>query len=132
MQANSNPPTGIIDAIWPVIGPALTPQLVWPVIVTLAATHLSKILAEAWVPRVTQSAKTWRAFCASASVVLGAIAGSAAWLATSASWPVVPIVAFCSGPAWVLVKMLIPQRFSHVRDAFLTATDRRYRRKEPS
>lgn len=123
-------PTGIMDAIWPVIGPALTPEMAGAIIVTLATTHAAKIIAEALAPHVTASAKRWRAFCASASLAIGAVVGLVTWLTTAATWPIVPIVAVCSGPAWVLVKALIPRRFAHVKTAFLTATDRKYAPKE--
>lgn len=119
-------PDGLMDALWPVVASALTPELVGAVAVTLAGTHLVKILAEYWLDRVTDTAAHWRAFCASASVVIGTASGLVTWLLTSAGWFVVPIVALGSGPAWRLLQALLPARVS---SAFLTTTDRKYRRK---
>lgn len=120
-------PTGVLDAIWPVIAPALTPELIGAIAVTLAATYAAKIGAEALWPVVTEKAARWRAFCAGASIAIGAVAGLVTWALTSATWPTVPIVALGSGPLWRLAQVLLPAR---VTRAFLTATDRRYRRKE--
>lgn len=120
-------PTGILDAIWPVVAPFLTPELVGAVAITLAATHAAKIGAEAFWPVVTEKAARWRAFCAGASIAIGTVAGVVTWALTAAAWPVVPIVALGSGPLWRLARALLPDRVS---SAFLTSTDRRFRRKE--
>lgn len=120
-------PSGLLEAIWPVVSAALTPELVGAVAVTLAATHIVKILAEHWLPHVTDSAAHWRAFSAAASVAIGTAAGLVTWLLTDAGWFVVPIVALGSGPVWRLLQAFVPER---VYKAFLTSTDRRYRRKE--
>lgn len=122
-------PTGVLDAIWPVVAPALTPEIIGAIAVTLAATHAAKILAEAYWPDVTGRAARWRAFCASTSLAIGTVVGLVTWALTAATWPVVPIVAVGSGPIWRLLQALLPAR---VTDAFLTATDRRYRRKDTS
>lgn len=118
-------PTGLMDALWPVVSAALTPELVGAVAVTLAATHLVKVMAEHFAPQVTDTAAHWRAFCASASVVIGTVAGLATWALTDAAWYIVPIVALGSGPVWRLLQAFVPTR---VCSAFLTATDRKYRR----
>lgn len=119
-------PTGVMDALWPVVSSALTPELIGAVGVTLAATHLVKILAEYKIPQVTDTAPHWRAFCASASVVIGTVAGLATWALTDAGWFIVPIVALGSGPVWRLLQAFVPAK---VCSAFLTSTDRKYRRK---
>lgn len=107
----------------------LTPELVGAVVLTLAATHLTKILAEHWLDTVTESASRWRAFCAGASVLIGALVGTGAWVGTAAPWFIVPAVALGSGPAWRLAQTVLPAK---VRRAFLTPTDRRYRGKGES
>lgn len=118
-----------MDAIWPVIEPALSPELIGAILVTLFGTHLVKILAEHWLPDVTDTPAHWRAFCATASVAIGSASGLVTWWLTSATWPIVPIVALGSGPVWRLLQVLIPNQ--RIVDAFLTATDRKYRRKQP-
>lgn len=104
----------------------LTPELVGAVALTLAATHMAKILAEAWLEAVTSSARRWRAFSALASIGIGALAGTVAWIGTDAAWYIIPATAFGSGPAWRLAQVGVPDRFTR---AFLTSTDRRFRRK---
>lgn len=121
-------PRTFMEALWPVVGPALTPELVGAVLVTLMATHAVKMLAEYRYPRVTESAPRWRAFCVSTSISIGALAGLVTWWLTAATWPIVPIVALGSGPAWRILQVLPGIR--RVSDVFLTPTDRRYRRKE--
>lgn len=118
-------PSGVLDAIWPVVAPVMTPELMGAVGITLAATHAVKILAELFWPPVFSTAARWRAFCAGTSITVGLLVGLATWAATSATWPVVPIVALGSGPLWRIAQVLLPAKVS---DAFLTATDRRYRR----
>lgn len=120
-------PTGVIDTLWPYVHAILTPELVGAVAVTLAGTHLVKIIAEHALPHVTDSAAHWRAFCASSSVVIGTASGLVTFLLTDAAWYLVPIVALGSGPAWRILQVLIPSR--RLVDAFLTSTDRKYRRK---
>lgn len=120
-----NAPRTFMDAIWPVVGPALTPELVGAVLFTLMATHAAKLLAEHWYPRVTQSASRWRAFCTAASLGIGTLTGLATWWLTAATWPIVPIVAVGSGPAWRILQVM--PGIKRVRHVFLTPTDRKYR-----
>lgn len=127
MEQITAPPSGVWDALWPTVQPALTPELVGAMAVTLAATHSIKIIAEYRLPQVTDTAEHWRAFCASTSVAVGSLAGLITWMASDAPWAIVPMVALGSGPLWRLLQALLPKRISN---AFLTATDRRYRRKE--
>lgn len=122
---NEPAPTGLMDALWPVVSAALTPELVGAVAVTLAATHLVKVMAEHWAPQVTDTPAHWRAFCAATSVVIGTLAGIVTWALTAAGWFVVPIVALGSGPIWRLLQAFVPAR---VCSAFLTSTDRKHRR----
>lgn len=102
----------------------LTPELIGAVAVTLAGTHVAKILAEQWYPRATESAKRWRAFCAAVSLCIGALAGIGAWIGTDAPWYIAPAVAFGSGPAWSLARRMVPEKF---RGVLLTATDRQFK-----
>jgi hypothetical protein len=112
------------EAVWPVIQPALTPELVGGVVVTLAGTHAVKIWAAAYYPSTTETLARWRAFCTATSVVIGTLAGTAIWALTPASWAAVPIVALVSGPIWRLAQALLPARVAAV---FLTETDRCFR-----
>lgn len=125
MQTTDSAPSGIMDIVWPVIAPALTPELVGAIAVTLGATHIAKLVVPHRFERVAKTASAWRAFCAGASVAIGAAAGLVAWALTAATWPIVPITAFLSGPIWRLAQALLPAK---IADAFLTATDRRMRR----
>lgn len=120
-----NEPTTLWAAVWPVIAAALTPELVGAVIVTLAATHGIKVVAEWKIPRVTASARRWRGFCALTSMGVGGLAGALTWALTAASWPIIPIVAFGSGPVWRLATTL--PGLKGTASVFLTATDRKYR-----
>lgn len=120
-----NAPRTFTEAVWPVVGPALTPELVGAVLFTLMATHATKMLAEYRYPQVTESAPRWRAFCTAASLGIGALTGLATWALTDATWPIVPIVAVGSGPAWRILQVL--PGIKRVRHVFLTPTDRKYR-----
>jgi len=115
---------GLTQTITATLAAIVTPELVGAVALTLAATHMVKVLAEAWLPAAAKTAARWRAFCATTSVLIGTLAGVAAWIGTAAPWYIVPAVAVGSGPAWRLAQAVLPAR---VRRAFLTATDRRLR-----
>ena len=118
-------PSDLLHAIWPIVGPALTPPMVASLIVTISATHAVKILAEQWLSQVTDTPQRWRAFCTSASIGIGAAVGLFTWWLTPTGWAVVPLAAFLSGPAWLVLRRLAPAR---VRGVLLTDTDLRYRR----
>lgn len=112
-----------MDKIWLIIEPALTPALVGAIAITLATTHTVKILAEHWYRQATESARRWRAFCATVSLAAGMTVGIAAAIATSLPWWAAPVVAVGTGPAWLIAKRYAPQR---IRGALMTATDRQY------
>jgi len=112
-----------MDKLWPLIEPALTPALIGAIAITLAATHTVKIVAEHWYREATESARSWRAFCAAVSLAVGLTVGIAAAIATELPWWAAPVVAVVSGPAWLVAKRYAPQR---VRGALMTATDRKY------
>ena len=120
-------PSDLWHAIWPIIGPALTPPMVASLIVTIAATHAAKVLAEQWLPQVTDTPQRWRAFCTSVSIGVGIMTGLFTWWLTPAGWAVVPLTATLSGPAWLVLRRLVPAR---VRGVLLTDTDLRYQREQ--
>ncbi len=115
----------ITATAWQTLTGLLTPPLIGAVAVTLAGTHTAKIMAEQWYPRVTESARRWRAFCAAVSLSLGALAGIGAWIGADAPWYIIPAVAFGSGPAWSIARRAVPAKY---RKVLLTSTDCKYRR----
>jgi hypothetical protein len=119
-----SPPTGLWDALWPVLQPALTAELVGGVAVTLFATHAVKVVAAVALPDVTLTLQRWRAFCTLASLITGSAVGLVIWSMVTVGWAVVPIIALGSGPIWRLTQAILPAKLA---DTFLTDTDRAFR-----
>jgi len=118
----------ILETLWQTLEPALTPGLIAAVALTIAVTHYAKTVALHWRPDVAQTAARWRAFCATASVIVGALAGVAVWLSGSPWW-VVPVVAFGSGPVWRAARVVVPQTW---RPLLETTADRQFSSKTRS
>lgn len=118
------PPDGPWAAIWPVIQPALTPELVGGVVMTLFATHAVKVVAALVLPNVTITIERWRAFCTLASMIVGTIVGLVIWYMAHVGWAVIPIIALGSGPVWRLIQAFLPAKIS---STFLTDTDRSFK-----
>lgn len=137
-QQTTAEPQGVVEIgrsllghLWATIAPWITIDLVVAVlatalamICTIAATHYVKLVAPAFAPAVTRERPTWVAFCSTASVVVGAIAGTLAWASSPATWVAVPVAAVGSGPAWIVLRSAIRRRWPHLADRFRTDTDR--------
>lgn len=116
-------PETLWEVVWPIVDSALTPELAAAVALTIAGTHFVKLQAPVWWNAVTRSLATWRAFCASASVLVGLACGTVAVLTTDTGWVAIPLVALGSGPIWRMLVAFMPEK---VADALRTETDRRY------
>lgn len=114
----------IWQTLWASLAPHITAGLIVAIALTLAATNFVKILATQWKPSVTTTAAHWRAFSATASVIVGGLSGGILWWAAHAHWWVVPVVAFGSGPIWRIASALAPES---IKRAIETATDRKFR-----
>lgn len=133
-------PTGIWDALWPLIGAAVDAvtqvitvdlmitllAIAGAMVFTLFATHYAKIAAEHLFPKVTETATGWRLFCMAAAVIIGAIAGTAVWLIEGLPWWIIPMVAILPGVTWRLLREKLS---AERRRALMTPTDRKHRRK---
>ena len=118
------PPGGVWEAIWPILQPALTPELVGGIVITLFATQAVKTVASLVIPKVTHSIERWRAFCTLASLITGTLVGVVVWTMSQVGWAVVPIIAIGSGPVWRLIQAFLPAK---IASTFLTETDRHFR-----
>jgi len=121
------PPDGVWEALWPAIHSLMTPALIGAFVLTIAATHILKQIVPVTFPHVTASENIWRAFCATASMLIGAMAGTVVWLASNAEWLAIPLVAFGTGLVWRIMIALLPARISA---ALMTDEDRRWKQEE--
>ena len=114
-------PADLMDAIWPVIQPLLTPGTVGAMALTIAVTHVVKLLGES-LGTVDNTRDRWVAFCTLASVISGTLVGTLAWH-RGMEWEIIPLCAFGSGLVWRALQALFPK----VGDILITSTDRKFR-----
>ena len=115
-------PQDVMDALWPMIAPAMNHNTLGAMALTIAVTHVIKLLAES-LGTMDDDKDSWVAFCTITSICVGIIVGIGAW-AHGSGWFIIPLCAFGSGLSWRLLQALLPAK---VAEVLMTATDRRFR-----
>jgi hypothetical protein len=115
-------PQDVMDAVWPMVAPIMTPSTLGAMALTIAITHAFKLLAES-LGSMDDTRDSWIAFCTLTSICVGLIVGTGAWI-QGVGWFIIPLCAFGSGLVWRLLQALLPAK---VADVLMTATDRRFR-----